>query len=426
MSAVSQRRWTVRPHPSFAGWAMLSIGGWALFLSAAAQTYGFSVFIDPMLAEFGWSRSFISAAYTVATLVSAAAVLLVGGLIDRYGQRRVMTVTAAIYVAALLLMGSVTNPFSLLVGFTLLRVSGSSVLTLTARTLVSQWFVRQRGRAVSLINLGKLLGMAAVPPASAVLIAWLGWRMAWQTLALFVALLIPLTLIFVRNRPEDVGQYPDGTSSDDAGTGSPVGSYADETSWTLREALRTRTLWLLLSACFVPAMITNGLSFNQISILAASGLPSTLAAITFSVESAIALPTTLAAGWLVDRFGPRYVLAAGQVTLLLAMICLAFATTPALAILFGGLRGLTTGLWILAAEVAWPAYFGRRHLGSLLGASFAASFVGAAVGPLPFGLVYDAFGSYDYAIGGLAILPAVTTWAALLAAPPAPKDPREG
>ncbi len=82
------------------------------------------------------------------------------------------------------------------------------------------------------------------------------------------------------------------------------------------------------------------------------------------------------------------------------MICLAFAITPALAILFGGLRGLATRLWILAAEVAWPAYFGRRHLDSLLGVSFAASFVSAAVGPLPFGLVYDAFGSYDYAIGG--------------------------
>jgi MFS family permease len=403
---------------------MLGIGGWSLFLSAAAQTYGFSVFIDPMLAEFGWSRSFISAAYTAATLVSAGAVLLAGGLIDRYGQRSVITVTAAIYVVALLVMGSVTNPLSLLVGFTLLRVAGASVLTLAARTLVSQWFMRQRGRAVSLINLGKFLGMAAVPPVSAVLIAGFGWRMAWHILALFVALLIPLSLIFVRNRPEDVGQYPDGRSLDGADADSSAPPASEETSWTLREALRTRTLWLLLSASIVPSMIANGLSFNQISILAASGLPPTLAAITFSVESAVALPTTLAAGWQVDRFGPRYVLAAGQATLLLAMICLAFATNPGLAILFGVLRGLTTGLWILAAEVAWPAYFGRRHLGSLLGVSFAASFVGAAVGPLPFGLVYDAFGNYNYAIGGLAIFPAVTIWAALLAAPPAPKRSR--
>jgi cyanate permease len=92
-----------------------------------------------------------------------------------------------------------------------------------------------------------------------------------------------------------------------------------------------------------------------------------------------------------------------------------------MAIVFGVLRGVTTGIWILATEVAWPTYFGRRHLGSIVGMSFAVSFVGAAIGPLPFGLIYDAFGDYDYAIWGLAVLPAMTTWAALLATPPSPR-----
>lgn len=410
----------VRPHPHFSGWSILGIGAFTLFLSASAQTYGFSVFIDPMLTEFGWSRSLISSTYTVATLISAGVVFFGGNLIDRFGHRRVMVTTTAVYAAALLLMGSVINPATLLLAFTLLRATGSSVLTLTGRTMVSQWFIRRRGRAVSLINLGKMLGMAAVPAGNALLIAQLGWRDAWRLNGLLVLTLIPLALRFVHSQPEDLGQYPDGEIPE--GRPDATGSApAEEISWTLRQAVHTRALWLLLAASVVPAMVTNGLSFHQISILSERGIGSTAAATIFTIESAVALPMTLLAGWLADRFGPRYVLAFGQAALTVTMVWLTVVSSMETAILFGALRGVTTGVWILASEVAWPLYFGRRHLGSIVGMSFAVSFVGVAIGPLPFGLLYDAVGNYDNAIWGMAVFPAITTWAVLLAKPPRPQ-----
>ncbi len=284
---------------------------------------------------------------------------------------------------------------------------------------MAQWFVRRRGRVVSLINLGKTLGMAIVPPANALLIERFGWRGAWQLNALLVALLVPLVALLVRSRPEEVGQYPDGHRPDAAEAAASVAD--DEGSWSLGQALRTRAMWLLLTLTLVPALITNGLSFNQISILTRTGLTPTVAATTFAVESVVALPMTLLVGWLADRFGPRSVLALGQATLTLAMLSLAFTTSAEMAFVFGALRGLSSGTWILASEVAWPAYFGRRYLGSIVGMSFTVSFIGAAVGPLPFGLIYDAFGNYDYAIWALTLLPAVTTWAALITRPPEPR-----
>jgi MFS family permease len=402
---------------------MLGIASLTLFLSTPAQTYGFSVFIDPMLAEFGWSRSLISSAYTIATLISAGVVLIGGNLIDRFGHRRVMAATTVVYAIALVSMGSVASPFSLVVAFTLLRGSGSSVLTLTGRTLVSQWFVRRRGRAISVVNLGKMLGMGLLPPVTAVLISHLGWRDAWRLNGLMVAALIPIALLLVYSRPEDLKQFPDGdrplAEENTAAAAAPV-----ERSWTLREALQTRTMWLLLSLNIVPATITNGLSFHQISILTERGLATTTAATTFAVESAIALPMTLIAGWLIDRHGPRPVLALGQAALLATLLWLNAVESVETAIVFGALRGVTSGVWILATEVAWPTYFGRRHLGSIVGMNFAVSFVGVAIGPLPFGLIYDAFGSYDYAIWGMMILPALTIWAAALAVPPKDRLPR--
>lgn len=407
-----------RSHPHFSGTTMLGVSGLVLLLSAPAQTYGFSVFIDPMLAEFGWSRTLISGAFTIATLVSAGAVMLAGGLIDRFGHRRLMAIMAVVYAVSLVAMGAVANPATLLVGLILMRISGSSVLTLTARTLIAQWYVRRRGRAVSLINLGKVLGMALVPPANAVLIERFGWRAAWQVNAVLVASLVPLALLVVRGRPEEVGQFPDGRRPDGSAAGAAADLAADEASWTLRQALRTRALWLLVVCTVVPATVTNGLSFVQISVLAEAGLSARLAATTFAVESVVALPMTLLVGWLADRLGPRPVLVLGQVALAVAMVWLAFTTTPAAAFAFGALRGLAGGTWILASEVAWPAYFGRRHLGSIVGFSFAVGFIGAAIGPLPFGLVSDAFGSYRYAIWGMTTLPVLATVAALLARPP--------
>lgn len=400
---------------------MLGIGAFTLFVSASAQTYGFSVFIDPMLAEFGWSRSLISSTYTVATLISAGVVFMGGNLIDRFGHRRVMVVTTVLYVISLLVMGAVVNPFTLILGFTLLRCTGSSVLTLTGRTLVSQWFVRRRGRAVSIINLGKMVGMGAVPAGNALLITQVGWRDAWRINAMVAATLIPLAILFVHSRPEDVGQYPDGADPDSTQDALGTPRLLDIESWTVKQAMRTRTMWLLLSASVVPAMLTNGISFHQISMLTERGLNSTTAATTFAVESAVAVPMTLMAGWLSDRFGPRLVLALGQASLAGAMVWLTFVDSTEMAIVFGVLRGVTTGTWILASEVAWPAYFGRQHLGSLVGMSFAVSFIGAAIGPLPFGLIYDFTGDYQIAIWGLAVLPVITTWAAILARPPAPR-----
>jgi MFS family permease len=170
----------------------------------------------------------------------------------------------------------------------------------------------------------------------------------------------------------------------------------------------------------VSSLVVTGLAFNQVAILTDRGLPATLAATTFAVESAIGIPTALLAGWLVDRFPVRYVLAAGQLCLAVAMVWLLVSSgVPALALLYSAWRGASSGLWMVAADVAWPAYFGRRHPGSIRSVGFAVGVVGASLGPLPFGLAYDLLDGYDPAIAALLVLPVAATVAVLLAKPPA-------
>ncbi|MDP9370461.1 MAG: MFS transporter [Chloroflexota bacterium] len=387
-----------------------------MFFSGPAQTYGVSAFVDPMLADLGWSRSLFSTAYSVGTLASAGALLIVGRQIDRWGNRAVLTVSAIGFGGALFLMSAVGGAVTLLVGFALLRTCGSGVLTLAARTLVPHWFVRRRGRAFSLLGLAGALSLAVVPPVNELLIRLVGWRTAWRIDAIVIWLvLLPAVAIVVRNRPEDIGQRPDGErppAGQDAVTSEP------DAGLTLREALRTPAFWGLIGASVVPSLVVTGLAFNQVAIFTARGLPSTLAATTFTVESALGLPMTLLAGWLVDRYPVRYVLAAGQICLAAAMVSLLATQSPALALLYSAWRGASSGLWMVAADVAWPAYFGRRHLGSIRGFGFSVGVVGAAIGPIPFGLAYDLLGGYNPAIAGLLILPVVATFAVLRSRPP--------
>ncbi len=369
-----------------------------------------------MLAELGWSRSLFSAAYSAGTLASAGALLLVGRQIDRWGNRLVLSLAAVAFSLALIIMSVVGGLVTLLLGFALLRTCGSGILTLAARTLIPHWFVRRRGRAFSLLGLAATLSLALFPPANEFLIGGFGWRGAWRVNALLVLLvLLPIVALMVRDRPEDVGQHPDGVRPAE---GEAEALSTAEPSFALGQAVRQPAFWGLLGASAVPSLVVTGLAFNQMAIFTERGLPSTIAAITFTVESAVGLPTTLLAGWLVDRYPLRYTLAAGQICLLVAMLALLAANSPALALFYSAWRGASSGLWMVAADVAWPAYFGRQHLGSIRSVGFAVGVVGAAIGPLPLGLAYDYLGGYDTAIAGMLVLPVVAAIAVLRTKPP--------
>lgn len=397
---------------------MLLLAWAAVFFSGPAQTYGVSTFVDPMIRELGMSRSLFSTLYSVGTLCSAVGLMIMGRQIDRWGSRAVMTLAAVGFAVGALTLSVATGPVLVLIGFAFTRSFGQGILNLSARTLVPQWFVRQRGRAFSLLGLASSFSLALIPPIHDRLISWIGWRAAWQVDAFFVGLvLVPLFFLFVKNRPEDIGQYPDGERpfGDEA---IAAASAEAERGLTLKQAFRTPAFWGLVGASVVPSLVVTGLAFNQVAILTDKGLPSSLAASMFTVESLCALPTTLAIGWIVDRYPVRYVLVAGQVALALAMVALLLADGVAMSLVYAALRGASGALWMVGADVAWPSYYGRKYLGSIRGFGFGVGVFGAAIGPLPFGIVYDTLGGYGPAIAALLVLPVIAAVAVWFSRPP--------
>ncbi len=399
----------------FAGWRMLAVASLAVFATGPAQTYGVSPFVDPMTTDLGISRSLFSTLYSIGTLASAGILILAGRQLDRHGNRIVLAVAALLFGAGLALMGVASGLVTLLLGFVVLRSFGQGVVSLGARTLVPHWFHSRSGRAFSILGVGGMASQAIVPTWNQAMINAVSWREAWLINAGIIWLvLLPLVWLIVRNRPADLGQEPYGAEPVVPGDTRP----RQEWGFDVRQASRTFAFWALLFAGAVPALVLTGLSLNQTGILTDRGLDATLAATMFGVGAAAALPTSLVAGWLCDRYPAHYVLIAGQAFMGIGMIVLLTMGSLEGAIIYSALRGMCEGCWTVSIDVVWPTWFGRRYLGRIRSLGFAVGVFGAALGPIPFGFAFDALGGYDPAILGLLVLPVAAIIVVLLARRP--------
>ena len=266
--------------------------------------------------------------------------------------------------------------------------------TLYFTVLAAQWFIRRRGRAMSVMFVGFPLGIAISVPISQLLIDSFGWRTAWAVLGLtggFVVLAI--TRLILRNRPEDMGLQPDGGPVDDAGTIGRLG-FIEERSWTLREAIRTGAFWRLSVAFGTVMLGMSAIGLFWIPYFLDLGFQPYLAAWALSAYALSQAGSSLLLAPFIDRFQPRFLAMFGFVSFIAALLLMMnvnVAWQMFLAALLGG-AGVGSGM-LLNAQL-WPAYFGRRNIGAIRGAALPLTLAFSGAGSAATGMIFDATGSY--------------------------------
>ncbi|SMO56929.1 MFS transporter [Melghirimyces algeriensis] len=399
------------------GWMIVLIAGLGVFFSAPGQTYSNSIFIDYYIHDFGWSRSLVSGIYSGATLFAGLLLILVGRMVDRFGQRAMMVGVGTLFAAACFWNSFVFTPIMLFIGFLTIRLLGQGSMTLIPNTLVPQWFIRKRGRALSLMMIGGFAGATFSPILNAWMIDRWDWPTAWRIWGiLLLVVFVPLAAIFVRNRPEDVGMLPD--QSGNSGRESGAVTLTQEEDWTLKEAMRTRTFWLILMCVSFPALVNTGLTFHLTSIMKDQGLGISTAALVLSLMAGIGFPTTFAAGFAVDRYAVHRVLAFVFLLQFVFLVLVLNVHSVTTAVLFAVFWGFCNGLEQIVLNAIWPQYFGRRYLGSIRGVAMTTTVISSALGPLPYGVAYDWFGGYTEVILATFAFPIVGFVAALSSTPP--------
>ena len=382
------------------GWVIVWITVLSSVASAVIINPTIGVFVKPMVEDFGWNRSVIAGAVAIGTVLGGLVALGVGPIIDRFGARWVL-------FAAFLLMGALFVAWS---GATTLwqfygviiitRLLLQGVINLTNQTVLAKWFVRLRGRAIAYGNLGQRFGQGGVPVLAQLIIGAAGWRWAAASLGFLVwgLTLVPV-LLWMRRRPEDMGLHPDGDppperqealeSRPSSGT-----TRGPEVHFTLREAIRTRTFYILLAALCLTSFVNTGINFNLIPYMSDQGLTEGQAVTVLTIWSLIGIPASLLAGLLVERISAQKVIAAFQLGMIAGTLLLISLDSMLIGSIFALVHGVAFAGTLLAQQVILADFYGSRHLGALRGAVLPWQMASNSVGPLAATLVFDTQGSY--------------------------------
>ncbi len=406
----------------FYGWIMLMVGAVGIFAGGPGHSHTFGVFVTPLSDDLGLSRTAVSSAYAVASLAAAFGMPYVGSLIDRIGVRRVLLVAAfALGLVAIGFGMVVTHLVLLTLGFGLLRFLGQGAMMIGCNNLVAQWFSRKRGFALSLMSLGFAASMAIHPVLGQWLTDQYGWREAWLWLGIMTwVLVLPLIILLVQNKPEDLGLLPDGAVSneDTQGSGTAPEIQSAEVGFTLQQAMRTSAFWILNVGLFLNSALITALFFHQPSVFESHGLSAQTAASMLSLSAVVMAVSMPIIGHMLDRF-PTKIMYAGTLLLLSgAMIGMAWAVDLTTAVIYGVIFGLCNGAVHSSYTFIWARFFGRKYLGSIQGAAHITVVVGAAIGAVPLAVAYDLVGRYTEALYLQAILPIFCAVLVLLMKPP--------
>ena len=376
--------------------------------------------VDPMLVELEQiDRSDYSLAYLVGTIVAGCLLPISGSLVDRFGAKVMMPMAGALLGLACCWVSQLESLVALYCGFLMLRCFGQGMLPLFSNWLIGEWFKERRGLVIGIIGIGGALSTMTVPFIVNQSIKEVDWRYAWMFLAIATWILMVLPpLIFIRNRPEDLGILPDlrfsGKESDNPDLSGP----GSEPSWTRAEVLRNPTFWKLLTVGITSALVGTGLMFHQVALLGAHDVSRDSAIALISLQAGVGILSTLGFGYLTDRLPPQRILAASMLLLSIATLLLIYLPTPNMAIVYAIIMGLFGGIMPTTGQVTWINFYGRRNQGAVCGVALSVMVVASGVGPFPLAWSEKLTGSFSFGLWMFLILPVLSGICVLIAQKP--------
>jgi sugar phosphate permease len=395
--------------------------------------YSFSVFYVALLEEFGWGRGEAAGVYSVFMILTGVGALGAGALADRFGPGRVIACGAIFLATGLLICSRVSELWHFYLSFGILAGLGVSAAGWTPCVImISRWFSVRLGFALGIASAGIGVGIMVVVPVVQFLISSLGWRTAYVWLAGIVFLgLLPVGVIVLRGRPEDLGQKADGVESGSANPGRAgkprprkemevVDAEWAERKWTVGMAAKTMRCWLLAAVKLLGGIATQMIFVHQVVYLVEGGYDRMLAASVVGLIGLLSVAAKVFWGWAADNIGREMTYTLGCAAMVVAVGLLALTRV----VPFSGMLYLYAVVFAIGYAVSaplWPVVtadlFAGRNFGSIYGFITLFSGFGNALGAWVGGYVYDLTGSYTIAFGVAVVGKAASAGALWIVAP---------
>ncbi|MEL0326994.1 MAG: MFS transporter [Burkholderiaceae bacterium] len=383
-----------RIHPAWivAGVTFLTL------IAAAAFRSTTSVMFVPLETEFAWTRTQTSAAVTLNLIFYGLTAPFAAVLMERYSVKKV-----ALWALGLIGLGTVltvwmTSLWQLVLYWGVMVGAGTGGLALVFASIVAnRWFVKRRGLVTGIFSAAYATGQLVFLPLIANMVTQLGWRTGSLVVAGFVAVVIPIFILFFRNSPAEANSSAYGSMASEPTYTEAPRSLLD-TFAVLFEVAKTRQFWVLSGTFFVCGWTTNGLiGAHFIPAAHDHGMPATTAAGLLALVGIFDFVGTILSGWLTDRFDSRILLVIYYGLRGLALFSVPFVLGPTVEppllffVVFYGLDWIAT---VPPTIELIRRYFGLGKTGIVWGWVFASHMVGAGVAATYAGMIRDLEGSY--------------------------------
>ena len=377
------------------GWWLLGGSIVAMTLGSGVSFWSIGLYIEPLETDFGWSRGEVSGAISIVLLTGGAAGPFVGRWVDTRGARRIILIGAVMTAATYVLLATTSELWQWYLYSAINGVFRQMMFFIPFQALISRWFERRRGVALSILGTGFSLGGVVVVPPMRLVIDNLGWEASFVFSAIAILVVfIPIGALLVRNDPADMGVQADGVALPEGG--APARRL---TGLPLRAALKTPHFWLIGIAltCFFFGLF--GMLVHQIPLYESIGVPRGTAALIVSMAALCGVGSRIAFGFIGDRVARfEYIVIAMSISLIGAMLALLLIPGYIGIACFIAFWVVGTGGGPIMEAMLLTRMFGLAHFGALLGAIVVVEEVGLVTSPTIVGWIFDVTGSYDLAL----------------------------
>ena len=398
--------------------------------------YSFGVFLPAMTADLSVTRTALSAPYSLVGLVQGFSGPLAGISVHKFGPRKNIVIGNLICGLCLIALYFMTDVWQIYIIFVLLGFGCSIGSFNPATTIANNWFIKKKTLAISLVVSALGVGGFVFPLVITWMISTIGWRWAWVILGSFILLFsVVISGIIIRNKPEDLGQVPDGKlpdktkadnkpavkSNNTAKSRSITSVYQTPVDWDVRDAIKTRAFWLILIFSATNTFTVQFFTTQEVIYLQDKGFDPITAASALSLLVIVSALSKLATGWIGTKIDNQYLATASMALSGIGIFTLMQVTDVTVLYISSVLIGLAYGNNVIFYPSFVGSYFGRKNYSRIMGIMSPFVFLIAASAPIVSASIFDNTKSYFWAfIITLALITSAVICAAL-AKPPKPK-----
>jgi MFS family permease len=353
--------------------------------------FSYGVYFKPMTLELGWSRTTVSGAFSLSQIISCIMSIALGWLIDRKGARIVLVICGVASGLGYFLLSQIDMVWQLFVVYGIIvGISVSSFAPIVST--VSKWFVQRRAMMVGIVISGCGVSTVIGPLVNTLLIAEYGWRLSYIIAGTIVAVTVIIVAQFMKREPHETK-----IAAHSEGNDNYQRTEKTDYSYSLREAIMTRQFWLFFLMSFCYAFCNMGITVHIVPHITDLGIVATTAAYVLATVGGVNIVGLIFMGYIGDRIGNKITVIIGFVLMALSMLMLLFIKDVWQFYLFAVIFGLATAGIAPQRGPMVAAMFGLKSHGLIYSTSESSFMLGAAVGPLLAGYIFDSTNNYLYA-----------------------------